>query len=170
MCFQHRFETFQRQFRNSDVPGQWVPDNRSGDTETPGPEATGPGSRHSQVAPCSRPQMRSGVNLPDRIAGAAEVSRASTMYGVANKDSDLEFDPLTNGKPVELVPQHRSDMVWDTSTVDLENSYWINMGGPRAHSLKKPLLAMLIGNQQDFALEPGPKVDNWVGHPYNIVA
>jgi hypothetical protein len=55
--------------------------------------------------------MRSGVNLPDRIAGAAEVSRTSTMYGVANKDSDLEFDPLTNGKPVELVPQHRSDMV-----------------------------------------------------------
>ena len=33
------------------------------------------------------------------------------MYGVANKDSDLEFDPLTNWKPVELVPQHRSDMV-----------------------------------------------------------
>ena len=24
------------------------------------------------------------------------------MYGVANKDSDLEFDPLTNGKPVEF--------------------------------------------------------------------
>ena len=60
-----------------------------------------------------RSQMSSGVDLPDRIAGAAEVSRTSTKttYGVANKDRDLEFDPLTNGKPVELVPQHRSDMV-----------------------------------------------------------
>ena len=48
--------------------------------------------------------MSSGVDLPDRIAGAAEVSRASTMDGVADEDRDLEFDPLANGKPVELVP------------------------------------------------------------------
>ena len=55
--------------------------------------------------------MSSGVDLPDRIAGAAEVSRTSTMDGVADKDRDLEFHSLTNGKPVELVPQHRCDMV-----------------------------------------------------------
>ena len=111
MCFQHRFETFQRQFWNSNVLGQWVPNNRSGDTEASRPEATGLGSRHSQVAPHSRPQMSPGADLPDRIAGAAEVCRTSTMDGVADEDRDLEFDPLTNGKPVELVPQHRSDMV-----------------------------------------------------------
>ena len=111
MCFQLRFETFQRQFRNSNVLGQWVPNNRSGDTETSRPEATGLCSRHSQVASHSRPQMNPGVDLPDRIADAAEVSRTSTMDGVADEDRDLEFDPLANGKPVELVPQHRSDMV-----------------------------------------------------------
>ena len=55
--------------------------------------------------------MSSGADLPDRIAGAAEVSRTSTMDGVADEDRDLEFDSLANGKPVELVPQHRSDMV-----------------------------------------------------------
>ena len=33
------------------------------------------------------------------------------MDGVADEDRDLEFDLLANGKPVELVPQHRSDMV-----------------------------------------------------------
>ena len=33
------------------------------------------------------------------------------MDGVANEDRDLEFDLLANGKPVELVPQHRSDMI-----------------------------------------------------------
>ena len=58
--------------------------------------------------------MSPGVDLPDRIAGAAEVSRTSTMDGVADKDQDLEFDPLANEKPVkpvELFPQHRSDMV-----------------------------------------------------------
>ena len=71
----------------------------------------GLGLRHSQVAPYGRSQMSPGVNLPDKIAGAAEVSRTSTMDGVADKDRDLEFDPLVNGKPVELVPQHRSDMV-----------------------------------------------------------
>ena len=102
MCFQHRFETFQRQFLNSNVFGQWVPNNRSGDSL---------GSRHSQVAPHSRPQMSPGVDLPDRIAGAAEVSRTSTIDGVADEDRDLEFDQLANGKPVDLVPQHRSDMV-----------------------------------------------------------
>ena len=62
-------------------------------------------------SPYSRPQMSSGVDLPDRMAGAAEASRTTTMDGVADEDRDLEFDPLTNGKPVELVPQHRSDMV-----------------------------------------------------------
>ena len=59
MCFQHRFETFQRQFRNSNVLVQWVSNDRSRDTETPRPEATGLGSRNSQVASCSRPQMSS---------------------------------------------------------------------------------------------------------------
>ena len=111
MCFQHRFETFQRQFRNSNVLGQWVPNNRSGDTETSRPEATSLGPRHSQVAPHSRPQMSPGTDFPDRIAGAAEVSRTSTVDGVAEEDCDLEFDPLANGKPVELVHQHRSDVV-----------------------------------------------------------
>ena len=33
------------------------------------------------------------------------------MKGVVDKDCDLEVDTLTNGKPVELIPQHRSDMV-----------------------------------------------------------
>ena len=51
------------------------------------------------------------VDLPDRIAGAAEVSRTSTMDGVADEDRDLEFDPLANGKPMELIPQHRS-VIW----------------------------------------------------------
>ena len=55
--------------------------------------------------------MSPGADLPDRIAGAAEVSRTLTVDGVADEDGDLEFDPLANGKPVELVPQHRSDMV-----------------------------------------------------------
>ena len=97
MCFQHRFETFQRQFRNSNVLGQWVPNNRSRDTETSRPEATGLGSRHSQVAPHSRPQMSPGIDLPDRIAGAAEVSRTSTMDGVADEDRDLEFEWEASG-------------------------------------------------------------------------
>ena len=56
-------------------------------------------------------QMSPGIDLPDRVAGAAEVSRTSPMDGVADEDRDLEFNPLANGKPVELVPQHRSDMV-----------------------------------------------------------
>ena len=51
----------------------------------------------------SRPQMSSAVDLPDRIAGATKVSRVSTMDGVADEDHDLEFDPLANRKPVELV-------------------------------------------------------------------
>ena len=33
------------------------------------------------------------------------------MKGVVNKDCDLEIDTLADGKPVELIPQHRSDMV-----------------------------------------------------------
>jgi hypothetical protein len=40
-----------------------------------------------------------GANLPDRIAGAAEVSRTSTMEGVVDKDRNLEVDTLTDGKP-----------------------------------------------------------------------
>ena len=111
MCFQHRFETLQRQFRNSNVLGQWVPNNRSGDTEASGPKATGPGSRHSQVASMSRTQVSPGANLPDGIAGAAEVCRTSTVEGVVDEDRNLEVDPLMDGKPVKLIPQHRSDVV-----------------------------------------------------------
>ena len=37
-------------------------------TETPRPEATGLGSRHSQVALYSWPQMSSGIDLPDRCS------------------------------------------------------------------------------------------------------
>ena len=33
------------------------------------------------------------------------------MKGVVDKDCDLEVDTLTDGKPVELIPQQRSDMV-----------------------------------------------------------
>ena len=33
------------------------------------------------------------------------------MKGFLDDDRDLEVDPLTDGKPVEFVPQHRSDMV-----------------------------------------------------------
>ena len=33
------------------------------------------------------------------------------MDGIVDEDRDPEVDPLTNGKPVEFVPQHRSDMV-----------------------------------------------------------
>ena len=75
------------------------------------PEQTNLGSRHSQVAPYSRPQMSPCVDLPDSIAGAAEVSRTSTMDGIADEVPRSELDPLANGKPVDLVPQHRSDMV-----------------------------------------------------------
>ena len=57
MCFQHRFETFQRQFRSSNVLGQWVLNDRSRDTEASGPKATSPGSRHSQVTSNSRSQV-----------------------------------------------------------------------------------------------------------------
>ena len=55
--------------------------------------------------------MSPGADLSDRIASAAEVCRTLTMKGVVNKDCDLEVDRLTDGKPVELIPQHRSDMV-----------------------------------------------------------
>ena len=55
--------------------------------------------------------MSPGVDLSDRIASAAEVCRTSTMEGVVDKDCDLEVDMLTDGKPVELIPQHRRDMV-----------------------------------------------------------
>ena len=33
--------------------------------------------------------------------------------------------------------------VYDIRPVDLENSYWINIGGPRAHYTKTPLLKFL---------------------------
>ena len=46
--------------------------------------------------------MSSGVDLPDRIASATEVSQASTMDGIADEDRDLEFDPLANGKRLRL--------------------------------------------------------------------
>ena len=111
MCFQHRFETLQRQFRDSNVLRQWVPNNRSGDTEASWPKATGPGSRHSQIASMSRTQVSPGAYLPNRIAGAAEVCRTLTVESVVDKDRNLEVDTLTDGKPVELIPQHRSDMV-----------------------------------------------------------
>ena len=32
------------------------------------------------------------------------------MEGIVDEDRNLEIDMLTNGKPVELIPQHRS--VW----------------------------------------------------------
>ena len=75
------------------------------------PEATGLGSRHSQVASYSRSQVSPGVDLPDRITGAAEVCRISTVDGVIDEDRNLEVDMLTDGKPIELIPQHRSDVV-----------------------------------------------------------
>ena len=111
MCFQHRFETCRRQFRNSNVLGQWVPHDRSWDTEASGPKATSPGSRHSQVASNSRSQVSPGADLSDRIASAAEVCRTTTAKGAVNKDCNLEVDTLTDGKPVELIPQQGSDMV-----------------------------------------------------------
>ena len=100
-----------RQFRSSNVLGQWVPNDRSRDPEASGPEATGPGSRHSQVTSNSRSQVSPGADLSDGIASGAEVCRTTTMKGVVNKNCDLVVDTLTNGKPVELIPQHRSDMV-----------------------------------------------------------
>ena len=87
--------------------------DRSRDSEASGPIATSPGSRHSQVASNSRSQMSPGADLSGRVASAAEVCRTTTMKGVVNKDCDLEIDTLADGKPVELIPQHRSDMVTD---------------------------------------------------------
>ena len=55
--------------------------------------------------------MNPGADLPDRITGAAEVCRTSTVEGVVDEDRNLEVDTLTDGKPMELIPQHRSDMV-----------------------------------------------------------
>ena len=55
--------------------------------------------------------MSPGSDLSDRIAGAAEVCQTSAMEGVVDGDRDLEVDTLMDGKPVELIPQHRSDMV-----------------------------------------------------------
>ena len=75
------------------------------------PEATGPGSWYSQVASKSRTQVGPSADLLDRIACAAEVCRTSTVEGVVDKDRNFEVDPLTDGKPVELIPQHRSNMV-----------------------------------------------------------
>ena len=33
------------------------------------------------------------------------------MKGVVDKDCDLEINTLANGKPVELIPQHKSDVI-----------------------------------------------------------
>ena len=84
--------------------------NRSWDTEASGPKAPGPSSRHSQVASKSRSQVSPGADFSDRIAGAAEVCRTSTMEGSIDEDRDLEVDMLTDGKPVKLIPQHRSEL------------------------------------------------------------
>ena len=97
-----------------------LPNDRSRDTKASGPKATSPGSRHSQVASKSRSQVSPGADLSDRIASAAEVCRTTTMKGVVNKDCDLEVDTLTDEKPVELIPQHRSDMVRMRMTSDFE--------------------------------------------------
>ena len=66
--------------------------------------------RHSQVTSNSGSQVSPGADLSDRIASAVEVCRTTTTKGVVNKDCDLEVDLLTDEKPVELIPQHRSDM------------------------------------------------------------
>ena len=55
--------------------------------------------------------MSPGADFPGGITGAAEICRTSTIDGAVDEDHDLEVDPLTDGKPVELVSQHRSDMV-----------------------------------------------------------
>ena len=75
MRFQHRFETFQRQFLILNVLRQWVPNNRSKDTEASRPDTMGLGLRHSQVASYSRPQVSLGTELPYRIIGTAAVCR-----------------------------------------------------------------------------------------------
>ena len=74
-------------------------------------DESSPSSRHSQVTSNSKSQVSPGADLSDRIASAAEVCQTTTMKGVVNKNCDLEVDTLTDGKPVELIPQHRSDMV-----------------------------------------------------------
>ena len=65
--------------------------------------------------------MSSGVDLPDRIAGEAEVSRTSTMDGVAGKDRDLEIDQLANGKPVELERKYRENNYYKKKITDEMN-------------------------------------------------
>ena len=55
--------------------------------------------------------MSPDAELRDKDTGGAEVYRTPTMEGVADKDRDLEIDTLTNGKPVKLIPHHRSDAV-----------------------------------------------------------
>ena len=55
--------------------------------------------------------MSPDAELRDKDTSGAEVCRTPTMEGVADKDRDLEIDTLTNGKPVALIPQHRSDAV-----------------------------------------------------------
>ena len=52
-----------------------------------------------------------GADLRDRDTDVAEVCRTPIMEGVADENRDLEIDTLTNGKPVELIPKHRSDVV-----------------------------------------------------------
>ena len=75
------------------VLGQWVPNYRSGDTEASRPEATGSGSRHSQVAPKSRWQVSPGADLTDRIAGHSYfLVRKSVVFGLEPGSSGSEAD------------------------------------------------------------------------------
>jgi len=55
--------------------------------------------------------VSSGADLRYRNAGDVGVFRTATVDGVAHEDRDLEIDTPTNGKPVEWIPQHRSDVV-----------------------------------------------------------
>ena len=37
------------------------------------------------------------------------------MEGVVDKDRNLEVDTLTDGKPMELIPQHRNFLLFEIS-------------------------------------------------------
>ena len=52
--------------------------------------------------------------------------RTSVMKGVVDKNCDLEVDTLTDGKPVELIPQHRSDY---GRTSSCSRSTWLRRWG-----------------------------------------
>lgn len=55
--------------------------------------------------------MSSGADLRYRNAGDVGVFRTATVDGVAHEDRDLEIDTPTNGKPLDLISQYRSDVV-----------------------------------------------------------